>query len=472
MSSRAEASGPPIARGGPRRPRSAAVAAALAASLLAAGALPAASETPPAAPDPLTPVEAVSRALAHHPEAGAARAEERRAESALAEAKSGLLPRLDLTGSAIQFQEPMVVTPIHGLDFQNLPEFDETLIQGGLHLDHTLYDGGVRRGAVAREEAQTAAAASGTESVEQALVARTLAVYLRALTLQATLEAADRRIDAVAAEGRRVEQLLAVGRVPEVDLRRAQAALAAARADRVRLEAALETAERDLARLVGLEEGGVPAGTLVPVAPRVPDLPPRQALYEEIDESPPLARARQAVEAAEAAVAVARGGRRPRLALVGDLKEYGSSEGDFDLEWNAGLQVAVPIFRGGALEERVAQAEAARDAAAERLRLARLDARAGLDRALAALAEARAREEALAEAVAQYEEVVRIERLRLDTGAGVQADYLDAEAALLDARAGLVEAGHAVVGARIEVARATGGLDLRWVEESFPEDER
>jgi len=178
------------------------------------------------------------------------------------------------------------------------------------------------------------------------------------------------------------------------------------------------------------------------------------------------------VAAAEAAVALARGARRPRLAVVGDLKEYGSSEGDLDLEWNAGFQVAVPVFRGGALGDRVAQAEASRDAAAERLRSARLDARAEVDRALAALVEARAREAALAEAVAQYEEVVRIERLRLETGVGVQADYLDAEAALLDARAGLVEARNAAVGARVEVARATGNLDLRWVEESFPEDER
>ena len=435
-----------------------------------------ASQLPPPAPlqprPVLTPAEAVARALAHHPEAGAARAEQRRAESALAEAKAGLRPRVDLTGSVIQFQEPMVVTPIHGFDFQNQPEFDDTLIQSGLHLDHTLLDGGARRGAIAREEAQAGAAASGTESVEQALVARTLAVYLRAITLQATLEAADWRIDAVAAEGRRVEQLLAVGRVPEVDLRRAEAALAAARASRIRLAAALDTAERDLARLVGLEDGEVEAGALVAVAPPAAGLPPREALYGELEESPALARARQAVAAAEAAVAVARGARRPRLAVVGDLKEYGSSEGDLDLEWNAGFQVAVPVFRGGALGERVAQAEASRDAAAERLRSARLEARAEVDRALAALVEARAREEALAEAVKQYEEVARIERLRLDTGVGIQADYLDAEAALLDARAGLVEARNAAVGARVEVARATGDLDLRWVEESFPEDER
>lgn len=447
------------------RPRARRTAATLAACLLAASTV--AAETPPPAPPRLTPAEAVARALASHPEAGAARAEQRRAESALAATEAALVPRVDLMGSVVRFQEPMVVTPIHRLDFQDLPEFDDTLIQGDLHLDHTLYDGGVRRGGVARDEALAGAAATGTEAVEQALVARTLGTYLRVLGLDATLAAADRRMDAVAAERRRVEQLLEVGRAPEVDLRRAEAALASARASRVRLAAMLETAERDLGRLVGEEGEPVPAGALVPIAAPAAELPAREALYETLEASPAVVRARRSLDAAEAAVAVARGGNRPRVAVVGDVREYGSSAGSFDTEWNAGVQVAVPVFDGGARDERVAQAEAARDAAAERLRLARLDARAEVDRAVASLAEARSRETALAEAVAQYEEVARIEKLRLDTGVGVQADYLDAEAALLDARAGRVEAANAMVGARVEVARATGVLDAAWVEESL-----
>jgi outer membrane protein TolC len=361
----------------------------------------------------------------------------------------------------------MVVTPIHRLDFQDLPEFDETLIQGDLRLEHTVYDGGVRRGAIAGRAARAEGAATGTAAAEQALVARTLATYLRVLGHQAVLAAADRRIEAVEAERRRVEQLLEVGRAPEVDLFRAEAALASARASRVRVATTLDTAERNLGRLVGAEDGAITAGALAPVAAPGLEPPPREALYEALEESPAVVRARRALDAAEAAVAVARGGRGPRVAVVGDLQEYGRSQGDFDLEWNAGVQVAVPVFHGGELAERAAQAEADRDAAAERLRLARLDARAEADRALAALAEARAREAALVEAVAQYQEVARIERLRLETGVAVQADYLDAEAALLDARAGRVEAGNAVVGAHVELARVAGELDLEWVEESL-----
>ncbi|HEX6203763.1 MAG TPA: TolC family protein [Thermoanaerobaculia bacterium] len=432
----------------------------------AAGAAAADGQEPPPAPAVLTPAEAVARALAHRPETGAARAEERRAASARREAEAARRPRLDLFASAVRYAEPMVVTPIHAFDPASFPGLDDTLIQGDLRIEQTLYDGGVRRATISRAGAEAAAAGAGTAAAEQALAARTLAAYLRVLAVDATAAAADRRIEAVAAERGRVERLLAVGRAPEVDLRRADAALAAARAERTRLTAALDTAERDLGRLVGADGDRVAATALLPVvAPAA--APPREALRREIENGPALEQARRAADAAEAALAAARGAGRPRLAAIADLREYGSSSGDLDGEWNAGLQVSIPLYRGGATRERTAQAEARRDAAAERLRLARLAAQDQLDAALAALAGAHAREGALAEALLHLEELVRIERLRLDSGVGVQADYLDAEAQLLEARAGRAEANAEAVAAHVELARATGALDLAWVERTL-----
>ena len=46
----------------------------------------------------------------------------------------------------------------------------------------------------------------------------------------------------------------------------------------------------------------------------------------------------------------------------------------------------------------------------------------------------------LTAAVEQWDELVRIERLALDAGAGTQRDLLDAESGRYQARAGLVEA--------------------------------
>ncbi len=428
--------------------------------LLAAG-------PPLSAAGTITPGEAVARALAHYPEVAAARADQRRAESARAEAEGALLPSLDLQGNAVRFEKPMPVTPFHGFTAGSFPDFDDTLLQADLHGEYTLYDGGARRGALARQGAQAEAAAAGTESVAQRVAARTLQTYLRVLAVDATLRAADRRIDAVDAERARVARLLDVGRAPEVDLRRAEAALASARADRVRLEATLATATRDLARLMGAEPDDVSARDLAPVSLAHPEPPTEAVLGAAVDGSPAVVGAAKALEAAAAAVRVARGGRRPKLGLAGDWKDYASSRGQAESEWNAGVQLAVPLFHGGALAERVVQAEAARDAAAERLRLARLEARQEIDRALASLAESQARAGALAEAERQYAEVTRVEKLRLATGVGVEADYLDAEASLLSARASRVAAENDAVAARVDLARLTGELSPTWVADEL-----
>ena len=78
-------------------------------------------------------------------------------------------------------------------------------------------------------------------------------------------------------------------------------------------------------------------------------------------------------------------------------------------------------------------------------------------------AEAAARAASLRVAVDRFAEVVRIERLRLDTGSGTQTEYLRAEADLLTARAALTEAQHAVVALWVELARITGDLTLAWL---------
>jgi outer membrane protein TolC len=87
-----------------------------------------------------------------------------------------------------------------------------------------------------------------------------------------------------------------------------------------------------------------------------------------------------------------------------------------------------------------------------------------VDGALGRIAAARARAQAWSTAVEQSTEVARIERLALDTGAGVQTDYLAAEAELLRARAALAEARYVELIAGIELMRSMGELDEGWVE--------
>jgi outer membrane protein TolC len=183
--------------------------------------------------------------------------------------------------------------------------------------------------------------------------------------------------------------------------------------------------------------------------------------------SPAVEEARQRMLAADAQAAVMRGVRWPELKAIGAYVQRGGGSGDFTDEWNGGLQLSYPLFTGGAASRRVARADASRRAAAGDLELATLRVEEQVDRALAELAESAARVSSLREAVAAHAAVAGAERLRLEAGAGIQADYLAAEADLLGARAELARTEYRRIAARIEIARLAGRLDLAWLTASL-----
>jgi outer membrane protein TolC len=198
--------------------------------------------------------------------------------------------------------------------------------------------------------------------------------------------------------------------------------------------------------------------------------PPRRAAVDSAAvASPELAAARARAARAAADLGVARSSRWPRLDAAGQYAGWADDEGHDALEWNVGLQAVQPLWTGGALARGVDRAAAESRGAGEALRLTTIQVEHDVDQALARLEQARARTRSLDRAVARFEEVVRIERLALDAGAGTQTDYLRAEADLLGARADRVEARHGEIAARAELGRIMGGLDAAWIERTLEE---
>lgn len=427
--------------------------------------VPLAAQAAPAGP-PLTLPEAATRALASHPSARVAAARREGAAAGLGEQQAARLPSLVLSGSATAYSDPMLVAPLHGLTPSTEPAFDDALLQGAATASYTLFDGGARGARVRQARAELGAGEAAELGVTQALLSRVAAAYLDVLARRRVLAAHDQRLEALRLERSRVEQRHAAGRAAVLELRRAEAALADAIADRVRQQAALDVAEQDLLRLVGGRAPGV--GPLADVALRETALPDRGAVTAAaVGTSPAVEEARQRLAAADAQVAVMRGIRWPELKAIGAYVQRGGGSSDFTDEWNAGLQLSYPLFTGGAAGKRVARADAARRAAAGDLELATLRVEEQVDRALAELAEAAARTASLREAVAAHEAVAAAERLRLEAGAGIQADYLAAEADLLGARAELARTDYRRIAARIETARLMGQLDLAWLTASL-----
>jgi len=420
---------------------------------------------PAQAQERLTLAAAVERALAQFPSVEAARARQRQAEAALGEARAGRGPRGRLTASATQFEEPMVVTPIHGFGPGLFPEFDKTLFQSQLTVSYTLYDGGATGARIRAAGSQLGSAGAALGAAEQVLAEQVAAAYLTALGKARVLAAHDTRLAALEAELARAQLRLKAGKAPQVEVLRAEAALAGARSQRVSLAAALDNAERDLARLLGVPAEDTRAPRLAAAALAEPAPPDREALARAgIEASPEVAQARAQLAVADANVKLAESALKPELRAVGNLNDWGSSQGHAATEWNAGFQLTVPLFDSGATSRRIAVAEAALRAAAEQVRLAETQVRQDVDRAAAAAEEAQARVESLEKAAERYAEVARVQKLLLDNGAGTQTDYLNAEADLLAARASLAEAEQSVILARVDLARAAGQLTPAWLQ--------
>jgi outer membrane protein TolC len=409
-------------------------------------------------------VEVVSSALTTHPTVEAARARSRAAEAGTGQARSGRWPGVAVSGVGTQYEKPMVVAPLHGFDVRSPPEFDETLYQGHATAEYTLFDGGARRSRIRAAVAEAEAAASAVRAARDAVVADAVSSYLSALSAREVREAHRRQVTALSAERTRAQLLYEEGKAARVAVLRSEAALSEARAGLETVGEELRLALRRLARVSGLPAERIHATALVELSPRGLDVPPRDELVRRaLDANPRLVEARDRVAAAGLAVGAARAAFLPRIDLSGRYSAFGSASTDPVLEWQTGVQVSYPLFTGGARAHGVERAEASAGAAEAELRQAERSVADGVDAALAAFQSARSRVAALEAAVDQSAEVARIEALALETGAGVQTDYLRAEAALLRARAGLAEARHMVVLARTRLARTTGELDERWV---------
>jgi outer membrane protein len=445
------------------------VIAALLAAALAA--------TAPQAPAPqdttarLTLAEALHGALERYPTIAAARAGREQAAASVGEARAPLFPRLSLDAQATRYQLPSLVYPLHSLTLTSPPVFDRTIEQGSASLSWTLWDFGARAGRIRAARAAESAAGAGVDATEAALLARVAQAYLRVLTLSGVLHAQDQQLDALAAEADRVHQLLAAGRAARVEVLRIEATVTRARAEREGTVADLEVAERDLSQLAGVPVERARGGRLTPLHLRDSSAVPERAdlLQRAEAANPDLQQARQAAQAGLAQLEAVRATRFPELKLLGTWVDRASSQGDLKSEWQAGVALSYPLFTGGQRTSQIRRADADYRVRAEQVRQAQFALEQSVDRALGALRQAHARVAALATAAAQFDEVVRIRRLSLQTGSGTQTDYLDAETDLLRARASLVEARHAEIGARVELARVAGDLTPAWLAAAVAE---
>ncbi len=417
------------------------------------------SATRAEAQERLTLGDAVEAALATHPAIRAAEARGSSARHRVREADASRWPSFGLEYSLTRFDEPMVTTPIHGFDPTSLPDFDRTLAQGRLGARYTLLDWGARGAGVDGATAGAEAADASARSTRMQLIEAVATAYLQLGAARAVDRAAEARVEATRSEVERVETALEAGTAAEVERLRASTALQDALARQVSTRAAVASAERDLARLTGVEP--VRLGGSVLDEPASVDPPPstgRPAAH------PLVERAERAADAARTTVDVQRSSLLPRLDLTGAMLDFGTLSSPHVFEWQVGAQLSWTLFSGGGRRASVRRAEADLRAAEADVAMRALEVDAARDAARTAIESADARVAALETSVAQWEELLRVEQLALEAGAGTQRDLLEAQAGLFNARAGRSQAYADAAVARVRLAAADGSLTTEWIQ--------
>ena len=375
--------------------------------------------------DALTVDECVRLALSRAPSARAASSELDAAQQRLRAARGAYLPRL--LGQA---------------EYGRSGGYDETVTNGGstaarLMLEAPLLDGGRRNAQfeAARARLQSAAAVERQRRADVAFAVRS--AYFTALAAHEESHLRAAAVDETLADVGVLEKLEGRGLVQHNDVLRARLAVETARSARRSAQATLDTALAELSTLTGAD---VVAGGLVDPGPAAIVEPTDAA----IEASPLMVDARAATEAARRDADGARSERREQVTFTADGGFLGVNPDNTFQKFGGAeflLGFSVPLFDGGVLKARVAEAVATAHAAAANGQETRQTIVVALSRAAVEARRARAELEAWKRAVPESEEAFQLVRARYVGGGDVRLlEILDAQSQSVDARHNVVQA--------------------------------
>ncbi len=419
--------------------------------LCAAGLAMSANAQPPDAPRTLTLADALRLASERNLALRAAREETAIARGSVLETRAVALPHIDLGAQYVRLDE---VPTLGGMPLGKLDQYELTA-----DVSQVIYAGGSVRAALRLANEYTGAAEAQSAYAGEQTAFAIHALFNQVLLTQQTLGVADQQVELARRNHADVSARLNQGMARRFDLLRADEQVSSAEAQHLATANAVRKAH--LALLHALElplsdecriAGSLQAGISVDGADDLDE-----ALLRRHD----VVAAERAVAIQREALAIARGGRFPTVALFGQAKRANPSrafEDEWENSWLAGLRADVPLFDGLETRGKVAQAKARlrrarfqRDDAVSRARLEIAEAQADLATA-AMVVDARERN------VTQAQEALRLAQRAYAEGMGQQIDVIGAQTAFSGSRYQLASARFNHTMARRRLQLVTGNL--------------
>ncbi len=415
----------------------------------------------------LTVQQAIERAIGHNRAYLASQQEIEKAQSEVAQARSGALPRISFDAD---YSRNFVIPRFF------LTEGDETIeFQMGfknnwnaaVSLNQPLWQGGKVFAAldIAKTYKKYTEAVSDQARAEVVYGAEML--FHSVVLANSALEVVKAAHLAATENLQVVEKLFDKGMVPKYDLLRARVDQANIEPDLLAAESNLKLAEKNLKSFLGIE-----LSESVSVIAEDIDTTTSSMIWSSttaldsltniaLSRRPEMLQAEYNTEMRKRAIRVARGGYYPSLNAF-SIYSWQSQSDAFSLKKNnsrsitAGLSLSIPIFNGGQTRGEVASRRAEYTQARLSARDMEDQVRLQVEQAYDLLIQARRSIETVAGTIAEAEEANRIARLRFESGMGTQLEVLSVQAALTQARNAKAHADYNYNMARAGLSRAVG----------------
>ena len=393
----------------------------------------------------------------------AARAGWTATQEKLPQGRAGLLPSVTLSATTqwndreTEFRNPGIFTPRSTTDKFNSNNWNVTLTQ-------PLYR---RQNFVAYEQAKTQIGQADAQLAlaGQELILRVSQAYFDVLLANNNVELAAAQKVAISEQLAQAKRNFEVGTATITDTHEAQARYDLAVAQEIAAQNDLEIKRRQLAQIIGR-----PAPGLALLAGEIKlELPQPNRIEAWVEEA---TRASLSVVIAEATVAFAqqevernRGGHHPTLDVVATYSDAGAGVGQqvgssgFDSNTKTiGVQLAVPLYQGGATSSRVREALANEDRARQELENARRGAELAAHQAFLGVTNGMAQVNALRAALVSSQSSLDSTRLGLEVGVRTQVDVLNATQQIFTTRRDLAQAAYNYVLSLLRLKAAVGRL--------------
>ena len=393
----------------------------------------------------------VQQALANNREIAVAAANLAQVRALLTETRTGRLPSTAISATATASRQP---NPVSG------ESVDAETVSVGLDVAYELDLFGRLGRSIEAVQADVDAARAAVDVLRVSVAGETARAYADACGAGVQLQVAERTLALQEQTAGLTRTQLEAGSGAGLDVARAQAQVESTCATVPPLLAQRDAALFRLAVLTGRAPAELPAqlGACASVPAITSPIPVGDGAAL-LSRRPDIRRAERALAAATARIGVATAGLYPAVSLGGSVATFGGGGQSFgsDLQFSAGPLISWSFPNRAAARARIAQADAATQAAAASFEQTTLVALQEVETALSGYARELDRREALRRARDQSQRAVEIARLRQQSGVDSIFTVLDAERTLAALEAQLAQSEVLVANQQITLFKALGG---------------